>query len=441
MKGASVPDRKGYRHREINGHPLRPETLMMGYGYDPRLSEGAVKPPIFQTSTFVFESAEDGKSFFELAYGLRERRPAEEPGLIYSRINNPDLEVLEDRLCLWDDAEAGLVFSSGMAAISTTLLTFLRPGDVLVYSEPIYGGTEFFAQKILPQFGVQQVGFLAGEQDAPVRAVERARELGRVGVILVETPANPTNGLVDIRQCADLAAMLERETGHRPLVVVDNTFLGPLWQRPLKHGADLVLYSLTKYVGGHSDLIAGATLGSEKLVGSVRGMRTILGTMADPWTGWLLMRSLETLAVRWRRQVQTAHAVANFLNHHPKVRRVHYLGFLKETDPQHAVYRAQCESAGATFSFEVRGGEEAAFRFLNALRLVKLAVSLGGTESLAQHPGTMTHSDIPKEKQALIGITPGMVRLSVGLEHPDDLIADLWQALDAVEVAREEEPA
>jgi methionine-gamma-lyase len=421
---------KGFRKRAIGDHQLQPQTLMMSYGYDPQLSEGAVKCPLFLTSTFVFESAEDGKAFFEIAYGLRERRPTEEPGLIYSRINNPDLQILEDRLALWDEAESALVFCSGMAAISTTLLTFLRPGDVLVHSEPVYGGTEFLADKILPQFGVKRVGF----SDVPgartlEQAVEEAKSLGRIGMILIETPANPTNTLFDIERCAAVANSLQRPDGTRPLLAVDNTFLGPLWQQPLRHGADLVLYSLTKYVGGHSDLIAGACLGSAELIGSVRGMRTILGTMSDAHTGWLLMRSLETLKLRMTSQMKNARYVAEFLNDHPKVRKVHYLGFLDREDPQHEVFGRQCVAAGATFSFEVHGGEAEAFEVLNRLQLVKLAVSLGGTESLAEHPATMTHADIPREAQERMGITMGMIRLSVGIEQPEDVIADLKQAL------------
>jgi methionine-gamma-lyase len=428
----TMSDEQGYRHRRIGDRELRPETLMMGYGYDPHLSEGAVKCPIFQTSTFVFKTAEEGKAFFELAYGLREREPAEVPGLIYSRINNPDLEVLEDRLAIWDDADRALVFSSGMAAIATALLTFLRPGDTVVHSEPVYGGTEYLLFKILPQFGIHRFGFRAGQAGAMERAMAEAQETGRVGVILVETPANPTNALVDIQACADLAADAADDDGRRPLVLVDNTFLGPLWQKPLMHGADLVIYSLTKYVGGHSDLIAGAVLGRSDQIQQVAGMRTILGTMADPWTGWLLMRSLETLKLRMTSQMKNARYVAEFLQDHPKVRTVHYLGFLADDDPQRAIYQRQCLAPGGTFSFEIDGGEREAFRVLNALTLAKLAVSLGGTETLMQHPATMTHSDVPPKHQAEIGITPGMIRISVGVEHPEDLIADLAQALDVL---------
>lgn len=414
----------------FRGRRLHPETLMMGYGYRPEWSEGALKSPIFQTSTFVFRSAEEGKAFFELAYGLRKRGPREKLGLIYSRLNNPDLEILEDRLTLWDEAEASAVFVSGMAAISTVFLQFLRPGDVVVHSEPVYGGTDHFLHHVLSELGIRAVGFRAGGGPAALRdAVERAVARGPLGLIYVETPANPTNELVDIRDCARVAA--ERSTPERRvLVAVDNTFLGPLWQQPLKHGADLVLYSATKYLGGHSDLIAGVCLGSQDLIDRIKALRTFLGNLAGPWTGWLLLRSLETLRLRMTRQMKNARVVADFLADHPRVERVHYLGHLAEDDPQYAVYRAQCAGPGAMVSFEVAGGEEAAFRVLNGFHLFKLAVSLGSTESLAEHPAAMTHADVAPEDQRRMGITGGMVRLSVGVEHPDDLVADLEQALD-----------
>lgn len=424
---------KKYRHRDVNGHRLQPETLMMGYGYDPQFSEGSVKPPIFQTSTFAFKTAEDGKSFFELAYGLREQRPAEEPGLIYSRVNNPDLEILEDRLGLWDDAESGLSFSSGMAAISTTMFSVLRPGDVLLVSEPVYGGTEFLVENILPQFGVRRVWFGSGQMRPSLdEAVRTAQGLGRIALIYVETPANPTNGLVDIARCAAVARTLTDAEGRRPLVAVDNTFLGPLWQHPLQQGADFVLYSLTKYVGGHSDLIAGACLGRESAIAAVRGMRTILGTISDPHTCWLLLRSLETMKLRMTSAMKNARYVAEFLADHPKVKSVQYLGFLEPGHPQHDLYQRQCHAPGSTFSFEIHGGEPDAFRMLNALQVIKLAVSLGGTETLIEHPATMTHSDIPPERQMEMGITPAMIRVSVGIESPQDVIADLKQALEAI---------
>jgi len=420
------------KKKHIGDRELKPESLMMSYGYRPEWSEGAAKPPIFQTSTFVFESAEAGKAFFEVAYGLREKSPGETMGLIYSRLNNPSLEIVEDRLTLWDEAEAAAVFESGMAAIATTAFTFLRPGDVVAFPEPIYGGTEYLFHEALPQFGIEAACFPATEgMEGLERVLSEGDRRKRLRMIYVETPANPTNALMDIEACAGLARACSTPE-RRVLVAVDNTFLGPLYQHPLKQGADLVLYSLTKYVGGHSDLIAGGCLGSEELIGQVKVTRTIHGTMAGPWTSWLLMRSLETLKLRMTSQMKNARYVADYLADHPKVARVHYLGHLQEGDPQYDVYRRQCTGPGAMISFEVNGGEAEAFRFLNALKLVKLAVSLGGTESLAEHPGTMTHSDVPPEDQLRMGITPALVRLSVGVEHYDDLIADLEQALAAV---------
>ena len=418
--------------RFLGERKLRPESLMMSFGYEPRLSEGSLKSPIFQTSTFVFESAEEGKSFFEVAYGLRSARVGEEPGLIYSRINNPDLEILEDRLTLWDDAEAACVFVSGMAAIATSLLAYCRPGDVVVHSEPLYGGTDHMLRAVLPQFGIRAVGFPAGvpvEQLAP--RLRKELEHAHIGCVLIETPANPTNALVDI---AGIAALVEEiDDGERkPVVMVDNTFLGPLWQAPLAHGADVVLYSATKFIGGHSDVVAGACLGSKQALAPIRTLRTFLGTLADPWTGWLLLRSLETLALRMNAQMRGARDVATYLAQHPKIRRVHYLDQIERGDPMYDVYRKQCSAPGSVIAFDVQGGEAEAFRFLNALQLVKLAVSLGGTESLAEHPATMTHADVPLDHQKRFGITPAMVRLSVGVEHPEDLIADLEQALAEV---------
>ncbi|OYX49555.1 MAG: methionine gamma-lyase [Alphaproteobacteria bacterium 32-64-14] len=425
---------KSYRSRTIGDRTLSPETLMMGYGYSPHLSEGALKPPLFQTSTFVFETAEDGKASFELAYGLREKRRGEEMHLIYSRINNPNLEVLEDRLAVWDAAEKALAFASGMAAISTTLMTYIRPGDTFVFSEPVYGGTEYLVHNILPQYGARGVGFMAeGGAQAFREAAQKAGELaaksgGKVGAIYVETPANPTNGLVDISVARELSEQLKGPAG-RPPVIVDNTFLGPIWQQPLAHGADLCVTSLTKYVGGHSDLIAGAVSGDASWIGQVAVFRTILGTMTDPHTAWLLLRSLETLKLRMDAAEFGARKVAAYLQSHPRVKSVWYLGFLPKDHPDRALYEKQCVTPGSTFSFEIQGGEAEAFAFLNKLRVIKLAVSLGGTETLASHPAAMTHSDVPPDERLRLGITESLVRLSIGVENADDLIADIEQAL------------
>ena len=401
---------------------------MMSHGYKPELSEGAVKCPIFQTSTFVFKTAQEGKEFFELAYGKREKSPGEEPGLIYSRLNNPDLQILEERLCLWDEADECAVFESGMSAISTVLLEFLRPGDALLYSKPVYGGTDHFINKVLPQYGIQGIGFTP--EDTLEDIVQRA-ENRKVKLVYVETPANPTNALFDLELCREVADQLS--TDENPIyVVVDNTYMGPLWQHPLKHGADLVMYSATKYIGGHSDLIAGAVLGKKVLMKRVRTLRTFLGNMAGPWTGWLLMRSLETLKVRMTQQAENAGKVADFLAAHPKVEKVYYLGHLAENSKQYQIYKKQLSCAGAMVSFDIQGGEKEAFQFLDNLKLFHLAVSLGSTESLAEHPATMTHSDVSDEDRMQLGISEILIRLSIGVEHYEDLIWDIQQALDKV---------
>jgi methionine-gamma-lyase len=409
---------------------MQPESLMMSYGYKPSLSEGAIKCPIFQTSTFVFNTAMEGKRFFELAYGLREKDAGEELGLIYSRLNNPDLEILENRLCLWDGAEDCAVFESGMSAISTALMEFMVPGDLLLYSRPVYGGTDHFINHFLKKMQIEAVGFHATDSKEQIIArIDATGKGNRLSMIHIETPANPTNALIDIEMCAEIKH--HYTTAEKQVILsVDNTYMGPIWQHPLKHGADLVLYSATKYIGGHSDVIAGACLGSKELMGRVKGLRTFLGNMAGPWTGWLLMRSLETLKVRMDQQATNAKFVAEYLRSHPKVEKVYYLGFINEvgTEREKDIFKRQYTSSGAMIAFDVVGGEAEAFKFLDSLKLIKLAVSLGGTESLAEHPQTMTHADVPQEDKRVMYISEKLVRVSVGVEHYTDLITDIEQA-------------
>jgi methionine-gamma-lyase len=428
-----------YHKRKIGQHVLKPETQMMGYGYDPTLSEGSLKPPIFLTSTFVFKTAQEGKDFFDYTSGRREPRAGQSSGLVYSRFNNPNLEVLEDRLALWEESETAAVFSSGMAAISTALWTYVRPGDVILMSQPLYGGTETLIEKTFPMFGVGAVSFTEGHDreavvEAAARASAKAQETGgRVCLIMTETPANPTNSMVDLSLMRDLSEQIgKRQSGGRPPVLVDNTFLGPVFQRPLKFGADLVMYSLTKYVGGHSDLVAGGVVGAREVVGPIKKLRGALGTQLDPNTAWMIMRSMETLSLRMHKSAQNAALVADFLRAHAKVAAVNYLGFLADDDPRRAVFERQCESPGSTFGFMVKGGEPEAFRLLDALQVIKLAVSLGGTESLISHPASTTHSGLPKATRDRIGITDALIRISVGIEDAGDLIADLASALDAI---------
>jgi len=409
---------------------MRPESLMMSYGYKPSLSEGSLKCPIFQTSTFVFNNAMEGKKFFEIAYGLREKDEGEELGLIYSRLNNPDLEILENRLCLWDGAEDCAVFESGMSAISTAMMEFMSPGDLLLYSKPVYGGTDHFINHFLKKLNITSVGFRAGEsKETIIERVEATGLANKLRMIHIETPANPTNAVIDIELCAEIKNHFQKE--EQIVLSVDNTYMGPLWQHPLKHGADIVLYSATKYIGGHSDVIAGACLGSKELMGRVKGLRTFLGNMAGPWTGWLLMRSLETLKVRMDQQATNAQKVAEFLNNHPSVEEVYYLGNTAKngSEADKKVIAKQFESYGAMIAFDIKGGEKEAFQFLDNLKLIKLAVSLGGTESLAEHPQTMTHADVDPEDKKAMNITEKLVRLSIGVENYNDIIADINQAL------------
>ncbi|MBB3237911.1 cystathionine gamma-synthase family protein [Phyllobacterium endophyticum] len=414
----------------IGNHELHPETLMLNYGYDPELSEGAVKPPVFLTSTFVFKSAEEGRDFFDFVSGRREPPAGTGAGLVYSRFNHPNSEIVEDRLAVYERTESCAVFSSGMSAIATTLFAFVRPGDSILHSQPLYGGTETLLAKTFLNMGIAAVGFADGVNESSVHAAaEEAMQKGRVSVILIETPANPTNSLVDVAMIRRIANSIEEKQGHRPIIACDNTLLGPVFQRPIEHGADISLYSLTKYVGGHSDLIAGAALGSKAVMKQVKALRGAIGTQLDPHSCWMLGRSLETLSIRMEKADNNALAIANFLRDHPKVEKIHYLPYHDPLSTLGKTFAAQCTGAGSTFSFDIVGGQPAAFKFLNALQILKLAVSLGGTESLASHPATMTHSGVPVDVRQRIGVLDSTIRLSIGIEHPDDLIADLTQAL------------
>ena len=420
-----------HKHRLAN-HVLHPETLMLGYGYDPLLSEGAVKPPVFLTSTFVFRSAEEGRDFFDYTSGRREPPEGAAAGLVYSRFNHPNSEIVEDRLAAYEGAESCILFSSGMSAIATSILTFARPGDVIVHSQPLYGGTETLVSRTLTAFGIEAVGFADGVEEASVRAAATTAEgKGRVSLIMIETPSNPLNTLVDIGLVARLADEIGARQGHRPIIVCDNTLLGPVFQRPLAFGADVSVYSLTKYVGGHSDLIAGAALGSETLMKPIKLLRGAIGTQLDPHSCWMIGRSLETLALRMERGNSNAKVIAEFLRDHPRVAKVHYVPFLPAKfaaaqSPGQAVHRP-----GIDLLVRHRG------RAGGGVRLPQPPADLQAGRQPRRHgvarlpSGTTTHSGVPQEVRARIGVGDATIRLSVGIEHPDDLVADLAQALVA----------
>jgi methionine-gamma-lyase len=320
-----------------------------------------------------------------------------------------------------------------MSAIATTLMAYARPGDVILHSQPLYGGTETLLARTLAPFGIAAEGFADGVDEAAVRAAAKAAEKrGRISIILVETPSNPLDTLVDLQLVKRIAGEVEKRQKHRPLIVCDNTLLGPIFQKPLEHGTDIVVYSLTKYVGGHSDLVAGAALGSSALIRPIRLLRGAIGTQLDPHSAWMIARSLETLALRMTAACRNAEVITRFLAEHPKVARVYYPSLLPKRSRERAVFKRQCKAAGTTFAFDIAGGQAEAFQFLNALRLFKLAVSLGGTESLVCHPATTVHSGVPKETRERIGISDATIRVSIGIENADDLIADLTQAFAAV---------
>ncbi len=403
-----------------------PETRSVAEGFDPRLSVMAVRPPIYPVSTFAFRTAEEAAHWFDVALGRAAAAPGESSSLIYARLNHPNAEMFEDALCAVEKgAKAALAFSSGMAAITTTLLALLRPGDKLVYCRPVYGGTDWVMTHMLPEWRIETI---ATDGDSPAawqKAIAAAGD--RLGAVYIETPANPTLRLTDLR--AVIAAVRKAQKDRHVPVLVDNTFLGPVFQSPLQLGADLVLYSATKFLGGHSDLVAGAAAARDpELLGKVRTLRAFLGTICEPFTAWLLQRSMATLHVRMIKQSKNAAKIVEKLKAHPAVERVHHLTQLQ--GEQAKIFQEQCSAPGSLISIELRGGRAAAFRCLNALKLVRLAVSLGGVESLACHPRSTTASEMTAEDLTASGITEGLVRLSIGIEYWRDIAADLEQALD-----------
>lgn len=423
--------KSSYRQRSIGNRKLSPETLMTSYGYDPFLSEGSVKPPVFLTSTFAFRSAEDGKEFFDYVSGRKVAPNAQDAGLVYSRFNHPNLQIVEERLAVLEGGEGALMFASGMAAITASILAFARPGDVILHSQPLYGGTETLLVGTLAPFGLKAVGFMDGLDAHAINEAVAKTAGSKVPIIYVESPANPTCGIVDFDLMVKAADAIEKRQGSRPLIVVDNTMLGPIFQQPLHFGADIIVYSLTKYVGGHSDLVAGGVIGRAKDLVPIKKIRSAFGMQLDPHSSWMLGRSLETLHLRMERASESAAKIARWLQGQAKVAEVYHPDLITHGNYQ-SVYRKTCRAGGSTFAFTVKSGEAGAFRFLNDLHLFTLAVSLGGTESLISHPASTTHSGVAKEIRDKVGVTDSLIRVSVGLENPDDLIADLAEALEKV---------
>jgi cystathionine beta-lyase/cystathionine gamma-synthase len=403
-----------------------PSTAVLTRGYDPHLSVGSARPAVFRSSTYVFSSPEAAERAFDLIGGRAEPAPGEVPELVYSRFNHPNAEILEDQIVpLEEGAEWAVVFNSGMAAIMTAFLSLLKPGDSLVHTVPLYGGTQNMIHNLLEPLGITCHPVVAGrgaDLDDAIRSTPNLR------MVLIETPANPTMVMSDIKRAALTASQLEP----KPVVMVDNTFLGPAFQHPMTLGADLVVYSGTKYLGGFSDLLAGVVLGREeshrKIIGSRRGL---FGNILQPDECWILDGRLPTVSLRMNRQSKNAQRIAESLVRRTELRKVYYPTLFDDPE-QIRIRLSQCDFPGAMIAVELFGGKRVAFEFLRSLQVAHNAVSLGGMETLVCHPKTTTHSGLSARELEIAGVTDGLVRISVGVEDWRDLLRDFEQALDKV---------
>ncbi len=411
------------KHHARPSYLVRPPTAILTRGFDPKLSVGSARPAVFRSSTYVFSSPEAAERSFAVALGKVALGADESQELIYSRLSHPNAEILEDQILpLEPEATAAAVFNSGMAAIATVFFTFAGPRMSFVYTTPVYGGTQHLIHQILEPFGMQGIAVRAGDSEGLETAIAGAAGLR---LVFLETPANPTLMMTDIQRAAEAA---HRHPDH-PLLVVDNTLLGPCFQHPLRLGADLVVYSATKYLSGFSDMLAGVVLaGDAELIARLRGERALFGNILQPDECWMLDGRLPTVTLRMNRQSKNAQRIAEKLARHPQIERLHYPTLFD--DPcQIAIRDRQCHYPGAIFSLELKGGRLAAFEFLRRLRIGRNAVSLGGVETLVCHPKTTTHSELSEAEFAAAGITDAMVRVSVGVEDWRDLLADFEQAL------------
>ena len=413
-------------HPKDGSGTLRPPTEVLTRGFDPSLSFGSARPAVFRSSTYVFASPEAAQRAFDVASGRVAPENGQRADLIYSRISHPNAEILEDQMVpLERGARQAAVFNSGMAAIMTAFFTFARPSSSIVYTIPLYGGTMRLIHEFLEPFGVTGVPVVAGDTAGLEHAIHSARDLS---IVFIETPANPTMVMTDIRRAASQAAQHHPKTA----VIVDNTFLGPAFQHPLMLGADLVLYSATKYLSGFSDLLAGAALAKDPaLIDQMRSRRVMFGNILQPDECWMLDGRLPTVALRMNRQSKNAQRIAERLFSKPQIRRVHY-PTLFDDDEQIRIRLDQCEYPGGIFSIDFHGGRDAAFAFLRNLKIARDAVSLGGVETLVCHPKTTTHSGMSPEEMEKAQIGDGLVRISVGIEDWRDLLADFEQALDKI---------
>lgn len=412
---------------------LSPETDVLTRGFDPKLSVGSARPAVFRSSTYVFSSPEAAEHAFDVMGGRAQMGEGESVDLVYSRFNHPNAEIVEDHLVpLEPGATAAAVFNSGMAAIMTAMLAVLKPRDTIVYTTPIYGATQVLINDFLASYGVRHIAVEAGHGDKLDQAIRSAKNLR---IVLIESPANPTIVMTDIRRACETVAQLSNKAGanghapERPLVMIDNTFLGPAFQHPMALGADVSLYSATKYLGGYSDIIGGVALTSDLgLMKKIRGKRSLFGNILQPDECWILDTRLSTVDLRMNKQSKNAQRIAEQLFGHPAIAKIYYPSLF--SDPaQQGIFRAQCDYPGGIMSIDLKGGKPAAFDFLRHLRLARNAVSLGGVETLACHPRSTTHSAWRAHELEAAGVTDGLVRISVGIEDWQDLLRDFQRAL------------
>jgi methionine-gamma-lyase len=405
---------------------VRPRTAVLTRGFDPRLSVGSARPAVFRSSTYVFSSPESAERAFSIALGQAQPAEGESVDLIYARLSHPNAEILEDQVVpLEPGARAAAVFNSGMAAISTLFFTFCPAATSFVYSTPLYGGTYHLIHQMLEPLGIHGIPVSAGDTAGMQKAISSTPHLR---LVFIETPANPILTMTDIRAAVSRA----KELPGAPLVVVDNTFMGPAFQHPLMQDADLVVYSATKYLSGFSDLLGGIVLARDPdLIAQLHGTRAILGNILQADECWLLDGRLPTVSLRMNRQSKNAQRIAEDLATHHKIKKVYYPTLFEDPE-QIRIRDAQCRYAGAIFSIELKGGKRAAFDFLRNLQIARNAVSLGGVETLTCHPATTTHSEMSIEDRLSLRVNDSLVRVSVGIEDWRDLLHDIHQALDYI---------
>ncbi len=385
------------------------ETDVVHGGQHPDERTGALSPPIYQTSTFAFRNADHGASLFK----------EEAEGYIYTRISNPNINLLADKMALLESADAGSIFASGLAAIFNAVVAVTRSGGHIISDDTIYGGTFTLLKEYMPEFGIDVTFVDATDLNKVAEAIN-----SRTTMLFVETPANPTMKIIDIAECAKFVH------SKNLLLCVDNTFATPYLQKPIELGADIVLHSATKYLGGHGDIIGGVVVGAQDFNKKLWDKAKEIGASISPFNAWLILRGLKTLAVRMERHCISAGKIAEYLAAHKKIDNVYYPGL--STHPGHQLAAKQMKGFGGMIGFDVHGGKEAGKILMDSVKLCTLAVSLGDVDTLIEHPASMTHSSYSEEELRACGIGLGFVRLSVGLEHVDDLIEDLEQALSRI---------